>query len=155
MHSMTTAQTPRSATRPRPKRRRRSAAWTPTAAPARSRSPLDDKLRHDLKTLAVFTETYCHAQHKDRDKAPLRLKHYDVDAIVKQPPQLCASCRKLLAHAFVKRSNCPMQPKPACRDCPEHCYHPTYRTKIKKVMRFSGMRMLLRGRLDYLWHMRP
>jgi len=46
-----------------------------------------------------------------------------------------------------------MHPKPACKHCPSHCYHPTYRAKIRQVMKFSGKKMLLGGRLDYLIHL--
>ena len=42
--------------------------------------------------------------------------------------------------------------KPACRNCPQHCYHPHWRKRIKEVMRFSGAKLLLTGRLDYLFH---
>jgi hypothetical protein len=46
-----------------------------------------------------------------------------------------------------------MHPKPACKHCPAHCYHPTYRARIREVMKFSGRKMLLGGRLDYLFHL--
>ena len=65
--------------------------------------------------------------------------------------QLCPACRKLLAHAFVQRSHCPLDPKPACKKCPTHCYAPKYRAQIREVMKYSGRRLGLRGRLDYLF----
>jgi len=40
-----------------------------------------------------------------------------------------------------------------CKHCPEHCYAPRYRAQIREVMRYSGPRLVLRGRLDYLWHL--
>lgn len=39
-----------------------------------------------------------------------------------------------------------------CKHCPDHCYYPTYREQIRKVMAFSGRQMVVRGRLDYLDH---
>jgi hypothetical protein len=33
-----------------------------------------------------------------------------------------------------------------------HCYRPDYRQKVREIMRFSGKYLLLRGRLDLLWH---
>jgi hypothetical protein len=46
-----------------------------------------------------------------------------------------------------------MNPKPMCKHCPNHCYHPTYRAKIREVMQFSGRKLLLGGRVDYLLHL--
>lgn len=76
-----------------------------------------------------------------------------MEAIARRSVRLCRECERLLAHAFVKRANCPLEPKPACKQCHEHCYHPVYRSRIREVMRYSGRRMILSGRLDYLVHM--
>jgi len=114
---------------------------------------IDRELRKDLKTLALFIRLYCHYRHGERPKTAMSLRTHDVEAIAGRPVPLCAECSKLLAHAFVKRSHCPMDPKPACKHCPNHCYHPTYRAKIREVMRYSGKKMLLAGRLDYLFHL--
>jgi hypothetical protein len=113
----------------------------------------DPKLLRDLKTLATFIDVYCKHRHEHAEKGPVKLKTYDVEMIAGRPVVLCESCRKLFAHAFVKRSNCPMEPKPACKHCPSHCYHPTYREKIQEVMRFSGRKIMMGGRLDYLYHL--
>ncbi|WP_428939555.1 nitrous oxide-stimulated promoter family protein [Fontivita pretiosa] len=115
--------------------------------------PRADELRHDLKTLALFISLYCRYQHKQACKAPVQLKTHDVQAIAGRPILLCPQCTKLLAHAFVKRTHCPMDPKPMCKHCPSHCYHPTYREQIRQVMRYSGKKLLFAGRLDYLFHL--
>lgn len=109
--------------------------------------------RKDLKTLALFIGIYCKHRHAGAEKSLITLKTHDVSTIVKRDLHLCPDCAKLLAHAFVKRSNCPMDPKPMCKHCPNHCYHPTYRQKIREVMAFSGKKMLFSGRLDYLFHL--
>jgi hypothetical protein len=70
-----------------------------------------------------------------------------------RPVVLCPDCTKLLAHAFYKRSVCPMDPKPECKHCPQHCYQADYRLRIREVMRYAGWRMISRGRIDLLWHM--
>ena len=108
-------------------------------------------LAHDLKTLELFIRIYCHAHHAERK--PVTLKGFDFVAIAGRVPELCPECTRLLAHAFVKRAHCPMDPKPQCKDCPSHCYQKAYREKIREVMRFSGQRMVLRGRVDYLLHL--
>jgi predicted amidophosphoribosyltransferase len=112
-----------------------------------------DELLHDLKTLALFINLYCRYQHKQACKAAVQLKTHDVQAIAGRPILLCPQCTKLLVHAFVKRTNCPMDPKPMCKHCPSHCYHPTYRQQIRQVMRYSGRKLLFAGRLDYLFHL--
>ena len=56
-------------------------------------------------------------------------------------------------HAFVKRQTCPMSPKPSCKKCPQNCYASAYRARIREVMKVSGRRLVLRGRLDYLLHL--
>ncbi len=114
---------------------------------------MDDDLRRDLRTLVRFIEVYCKRRHADVPKEPATLKTHDVEAIRGQRVALCHACRKLLAHAFVKRTRCPLDPKPACKHCPEHCYHPDYRARIRQVMKYSGIRLVLTGRLDYLYHL--
>lgn len=113
----------------------------------------DTTLLRDLKTVARFLDLYCQCKHVSVGKEPVNIPGFDVDAIARTKVSLCQDCTKLLTHAFVKRSHCPMKPKPACKHCPNHCYHPTYRKQIREVMRFSGARLLLTGRLDYLFHM--
>ncbi len=114
---------------------------------------IDRETKRDLKTLARFISIYCRGRHIGRPKNDVSLKTHDVTEIAGEPVRLCPSCARLLTHAFAKRSHCPMHPKPACKDCPSHCYHPAYRRKIQEVMRYSGIRLLLTGRLDYLLHL--
>lgn len=105
----------------------------------------------DLKTLALFVELFCRNHHADQ--TPFTLKGFDINALAGKEIRLCPDCAKLLAHALVKRTACPLDPKPMCKHCPTHCYAPHYRTRIQEVMRYSGKALLLRGRLDYLLHL--
>jgi len=114
---------------------------------------MDSNLRRDMRTLAAFIELYCSCEHGIDHRHAVSLAKYDVGAIAGHAISLCPECTKLLAHAFVKRSHCPMKPKPACKHCPVHCYHPRYRAAIAEVMRFSGRKMVLGGRVDYLVHL--
>jgi hypothetical protein len=111
------------------------------------------ELYQDLKTLALFIQIYCRYKHKDAEKAVAALKTHNVSLIAGRDLLLCPECQQLLAHAFTKRSHCPMHPKPACKHCPSHCYHPSYRAQIREVMKYSGRKLLLSGRLDYLFHL--
>ena len=120
-----------------------------------SAAPAQDtrEMYHDLKTLALFIDLYCRYKHPESPRTQVDLRTHDVKLIAGKTVVLCPECTKLLAHAFVKRSHCPMHPKPMCKHCPSHCYHPTYRAQIREVMKFSGRKMLLSGRLDYLFHL--
>lgn len=110
-------------------------------------------LHRDLKTLALFINLYCRYKHAESHKEDVTLKTHDLRAIAGREISLCPSCYKLLTHAFTKRQHCPMHPKPMCKHCPSHCYAPTYRDQIRDVMKFSGKKMLMAGRLDYLFHL--
>ena len=110
-------------------------------------------LQRDLKVLALFIGLYCRHRHENAVKQPARMKSCDVTAVAGREVMVCNDCTKLLKHAIVKRTFCPMDPKPQCKHCPSHCYAPEYRAKIQEVMRFSGKKMLLSGRLDYLFHL--
>lgn len=111
------------------------------------------KLYRDLAMLAKFISIYCADRHEPCMRQPCRLSTHDVEAIHGKPLMLCPQCQKLLAHAFVKRSHCPMDPKPSCKHCPNHCYHPTYRAQIRQVMKHSGRKLVLHGRFDLLLHL--
>ena len=132
---------------------------SPTPLPSVSGRPDHGKpsgarqLRRDLKTLTRFVELHCRNRHRQAEKAPAQLKGYQTDQMAAQAVLLCADCRKLLAHALVRRTRCPMNPKPACKHCPSHCYHPRYREAIQEAMKYSGPRLILSGRLHYLFHL--
>ena len=99
----------------------------------------------DLKVIARFTEVWCAGQrHTDRRQHTL----------LQAPPLLlCPDCTAFLEYAAKKRMNCPLEAeKPTCRRCRIHCYAPQQRALVKQIMSWSGKRMILRGRLDYLWH---
>ena len=107
----------------------------------------------DLVTLATFIRLYCLHNHPEQIKHIVRLNTHDLPKLMGGTVVLCPGCAKLLAHAFYKRFVCPFDPKPACKHCTKHCYHPTCRAQIREVMKFSGRQLLLSGRLDYLLHL--
>lgn len=56
----------------------------------------------------------------------------------------CKECQELIDYASMRSDKCPfMETKSFCSNCKVHCYKPEMREKIKKVMRYSGPRMLL------------
>jgi hypothetical protein len=116
--------------------------------------PQRSKLQRDLETLATFIRVYCLHHHGQEVKHVVR---YDDGAGSPddsgQWTVLCPACAKLLAHALYKRTHCPLHPKPACKHCPSHCYHPSYRAQIREVMKFSGRHLVTHGRWDLLLHL--
>ena len=88
----------------------------------------------DVKVLVTFIGVFCRGKHQS------------------PKGQLCHDCAELLSYAKARRLNCPLDPKPACKHCPTHCYTKPRLAAIREVMAYSGARLLLRGRLDLLWH---
>lgn len=114
---------------------------------------MQGNIAKDLKLLTRFVELYCRDHHRDLPLRVFQLKGYDIARLSGSSPALCVSCAKLLAHAFVKRTACTLDPKPTCKKCPRHCYAPAYRARMRAVMKHSGRKYVLRGRLDYLIHL--
>ncbi len=100
------------------------------------------KVEKDLKILLKFIEAYCQCHHHAQKEVWLEGNKW----------QLCSECEELGTYAVKRRLNCPKNPKPSCKNCDIHCYAPKYRDKIRKIMKFSGIYFIKRGRLDYLWH---
>ena len=109
-------------------------------------SSLTTQQAKDIKLLARFTQVWCSGhQHQGRTVFPLP------DGI--RPVQLCAACTAFMNYAVTKRINCPLEvEKPSCKHCRIHCYAAEQRALVKQIMAWSGKRMIMRGRLDYLWH---
>lgn len=105
----------------------------------------------DLKILALFTAAYCSAKHAG-EKSSLSVSEPGLQGAGFERFRLCGECREFLDYAFDRRIKCPLEPKPICKHCPVHCYRPGHREKVREIMRFSGKRLILRGRLDLLWH---
>ncbi len=117
------------------------------AAESRSQA----KLAKDLRTLELFIRTYCRHRHGNIERTVPRLKGFDFEALGLRLTPLCEDCLKLLCHAFVKRAHCPLTGRPSCKRCATHCFAPAYRERIREVMRYSGRRLVLSGRLDMLF----
>jgi len=56
---------------------------------------------------------------------------------------LCYKCELLLDYTHLRIDKCPFLPdKPTCKNCTIHCYTKNYKEDIKKVMKYSGPRMM-------------
>lgn len=54
---------------------------------------------------------------------------------------LCDGCQDLLVYSAGRLAKCPHNPKPACKNCPTHCFPPEKRQQILAVMRHAGPKM--------------
>ncbi len=84
-----------------------------------------NKKREDEKEMvSLMIRLYCRKNHKTK--------------------ALCSECAELDRYARERSDRCPfMENKTFCSNCKVHCYKPEMREKIRKVMRFSGPRMML------------
>jgi len=118
---------------------------TGSAVPA-----LDERIGRDIEVLAEFIYIYCADKHPDAATSRAESGGVVGRYLAQVEFSYCADCMKLLLHAASKRVLCPYDPKPACKKCETHCYGPGYRERIREVMRYSGMRLIKRGRFDLL-----
>ena len=112
--------------------------------------PLTKRERKDFRVLALFTAVFCRARHGGVARGDVT--DCGRFGITPGAYPVCHDCAEFLAYACERRSRCPLTPKPTCKDCTVHCYRPGHREKVREIMRFSGMYLIKRGRLDLLWH---
>ena len=87
-------------------------------------------LLYEHRTIEAMAQIYCRDHHKAEPKEN----------------KLCQNCREFVDFAGFRLQKCPYgQVKPACQNCPIHCYKPEMKEKARIIMRYSGPRMLL-------WH---
>jgi hypothetical protein len=109
------------------------------------------KEKDDIRTLMKFVGIYCRENHPE-EKAPFSFKPFDISELEKKEIPLCQDCNRLLTYGLTMRLKCPHDPKPMCKKCETQCYHGDYKSKIREVMKFSGMYVVKRGRVDLLYH---
>jgi len=67
---------------------------------------------------------------------------------------LCSDCIDLHQYAQERIDRCVFgSHKPACSECPVHCYKLDYREKIRKVMKFAGPKMIFSHPILAMTHM--
>ena len=82
-----------------------------------------NKIEYEKKTVNKMIKIYCSSKHGGKE--------------------LCSDCSELNEYAMKRLQNCPYgENKPFCSACKTHCYSSSKRKQIKKVMGFSGARMI-------------
>ncbi len=104
----------------------------------------------DIKLIGKFVEVYCNGKHRGAERTPLLLPAGLGER------SLCPDCASFLQYAITRRLKCPLEriegEKPTCKHCKSHCYAKAQLAKVKEIMAYSGRTLMLRGRLDYIWH---
>lgn len=86
-----------------------------------------NNIQDEKKTVNVMIMMYCNSHHNTNDG------------------NLCKDCTSLLDYAITRIDDCTFGiDKPSCEKCPVHCYKKEHREEIKKIMRYSGPRMMFR-----------
>lgn len=103
--------------------------------------------KNDIRLIGKFVEVYCAGRHGSSERSPFALPG-DLGQ-----RKLCRECAAFMAYAVGKRIKCPLEAeKPSCKHCRIHCYAAEQREKVREIMGYSGRRLMMRGRLDYVWH---
>ena len=98
-----------------------------------------EKFNSEIQTLKKFFPIYCNDEHTGQYKKKYGVK-YDSKQINFEI-SLCESCHELLKYAILRLQECPNNPKPRCRKCPNPCYEKSKYKQMAKMMRYSGMKL--------------
>ncbi|MHA1902898.1 MAG: nitrous oxide-stimulated promoter family protein [Candidatus Thorarchaeota archaeon] len=91
----------------------------------------------------------------EKDTVEKMIRYYCKKKHVPDADTLCPICSDLLVYSHGRLDHCQFsEDKPSCRKCTVHCYRPTMRDNIRKVMRFSGPRLLFRAPAEWIRHWR-
>lgn len=93
------------------------------------------RLNRENKTVQLMIRMYCRNIHNTKT-------------------DLCDECRELSQYAEKRVAKCPYgYNKPTCANCTTHCYAPSKRDAIRRVMRYAGPRMLVRHPVLAVMHL--
>jgi hypothetical protein len=93
------------------------------------------KMERERKTVKAMIRIFCRDRHRGGNEP-------------------CPECGELLIYADSRLDKCPFgEKKPACANCPIHCYRPDMRGRIREVMRYAGPRMVWRHPVLAAFHL--
>ena len=87
---------------------------------------IEEKREREKKVVTEMIKLYCHGNHHTKK-------------------EVCQECQELIDYACLRSDKCPfMENKTFCSNCKVHCYKPDKREQIRKVMRYSGPRIIFK-----------
>lgn len=93
------------------------------------------RIEDEKKTIKLMIEIYCNKKHRNKKG------------------QLCEECAELLEYAQKRLDFCKFgEEKSTCSRCPIHCYKKDMRIRVKEVMKFSGIRLLIYNPIKLIKH---
>lgn len=93
------------------------------------------RIEKEKNTITSMINIYCRKKHGNKKG------------------ELCQECRELLDYAHKRLEFCKFgEDKSFCSKCPIHCYKKDMKIKIKKVMKFSGPRLLFYEPMQVIRH---
>ena len=99
---------------------------------------VEKKRKREQYVVTEMIDLYCKHHHSENRK----------------DGHMCSECEELSEYARFRSEKCPfMKEKTFCANCKVHCYKPDMREKIRKVMRYSGPRMLFHHPILAIWHL--
>jgi hypothetical protein len=108
---------------------------------------ITSRQKKDIRLIGKFVEVYCSGKHEKSVRKSVVLPSGLAERII------CPDCEAFFEYAVTKRMRCPLEAeKPTCKHCRIHCYDKQRREKVREIMSYAGRRLMMRGRLDYLWH---
>lgn len=92
------------------------------------------KIAKEKRILTVMIKIYCRKKHRSQD--------------------LCDDCRAVLNYALNRLDHCRYgENKGFCNHCPSPCYNKANQLKIRKVMGFSGPRLIFHHPIMVIRHL--
>ncbi|MCF7823465.1 MAG: nitrous oxide-stimulated promoter family protein [Candidatus Marinimicrobia bacterium] len=93
-----------------------------------------NRMQREANTIRAMVRIYCQHHHEGKTEN-------------------CPECSQIQNYALDRLYYCPFQEgKTSCKNCPVHCYKPSMKDDIKRVMRYSGPRMALRHPMLTIFH---
>ncbi len=93
------------------------------------------KIEREQNTVGIMINFYCGKKHKRKSS-------------------LCEECGALLKYARERLENCPYgEEKKSCKKCITPCYAPEKKKRIRRVMGYSGPRMIYHKPLEWITHL--
>ena len=98
-----------------------------------------EDFKRELETLRKMFPVYCRDKHGEGIT-----KTYSVNyggETFNFEITLCEECHNLFAYAVERLTQCPHDPKPRCRKCPDPCYEREKYKQMARVMSYAGMKL--------------
>ncbi|MBC6712985.1 nitrous oxide-stimulated promoter family protein [Treponema sp. Marseille-Q3903] len=111
-----------------------------TERPALTEEQITKKRKKEEYIVTQMIAIYCKKNHREL---------YD-----RRTKKLCPECEQIAKYSVERSEHCPhIKEKTFCSNCTTHCYSPQMRDKIKKIMRFSGPRIIFYHPVLAIWHL--